>query len=437
VLTSVWQALKLGAKSLVLHKLRAGLAALGIFIGTATVIWLVAMGAGVSHEAQQQIEELGATNIILRSVAPTSGSRTGENDRVKRYGLLRADYERLLSNVPTIRQAAPLRELERKLRVADREADSVLVGCSEEYPELNGLTLARGRWFAGRDDEENVIVLADGTAKRLFPYQDPVGQPVWVDRDVYVVIGQTRPRAASAAAGGSLKSREYDRDAYIPLGTLRRRIGDFVMQRRPGSFTGEVVELSQITLTVDDVREVEVTARAAESLLRKYHPDGDYAVVVPIELLRQAEKTRALFNLLLVVIAGISLLVGGIGIMNIMLATVTERTREIGVRRALGATRGDIIRQFLMETTVLTTLGGGLGAAFGLLCGPIFRTLRSVLQALAPESLPDVVTTLEPRIAPWSVALSLAIAVGTGLLFGVYPARQAARLDPIEALRHE
>jgi putative ABC transport system permease protein len=144
-----------------------------------------------------------------------------------------------------------------------------------------------------------------------------------------------------------------------------------------------------------------------------------------------------MFNLLLVVIAGISLLVGGIGIMNIMLATVTERTREIGVRRALGANRGDIIRQFLTETIVLTTSGGSLGVAFGLLCGPIVRGLRELTRKLSPDLLPAVVYSLEPRIAPWSVLLSLIIAVGVGILFGIYPARRAAYMDPIEALRHE
>jgi putative ABC transport system permease protein len=144
-----------------------------------------------------------------------------------------------------------------------------------------------------------------------------------------------------------------------------------------------------------------------------------------------------MFNVLLVVIAGISLAVGGIGIMNIMLATVTERTREIGVRRALGATRRHIIQQFLTETVVLTASGGLLGVLFGIQCGPIFRAARTLLTTMAPDSLPPIVQTLEPRIAPWSVYLALFISIGVGILFGVYPARQAAYMDPIEALRHE
>ncbi len=435
--SSLLQTVELGLKSLLLQKLRASLAALGIFIGTTTVIWLVAMGEGVSHQAQQQIKDLGATNIIVRSVEPNTEDVTGDNRRVKTYGLLRADYRRMLSNIPTLRRAVPMRELGRELRVGDRTADVKLVGCSEEYLQLNRLEMARGRWINDRDHRESVIVLADETARRLFPFENPIGKAVLVESDLYVVIGQTRPRVASAAIGGSLGARDYSFDAYISLETFRHRVGDFVMTRTPGSFTGEIVELSQITLTVDNIEDVDETAAAVEMLLKKYHNKDDYAVVIPKELLAQAAKTKAMFNVLLVIIAGISLFVGGIGIMNIMLATVTERTREIGIRRALGATRGDIIQQFLTETVVLTASGGLLGVLFGLMCGPIFKSSLAMFAMLSPDLLPEIVYTLEPRIAPWSIALSLFISLGVGLIFGVYPARQAAYLDPIEALRHE
>jgi putative ABC transport system permease protein len=436
------QTIQLGLKSLLLQRLRAGLAALGIFIGTVTVIWLVAMGEGVSHRAQQQIKELGATNIIVRTKEPNVGSdATDSSNRVKTYGLLRDDYRRIISNIPTIRRAIPMRELRFELRLRNRTADAKLVGCSEEYLGLNQLEIARGRWLTPRDRGKKVVVLADETAKRLFPFENPIGQTIWVGSEFYVVIGQTKPRTASAAIGGSLDARDYNLDAYIPLKTLRQRVGDLVMRRVGGgtgfNFVGEQVELSQITVSVENIEDVDETAKIIESLLKKYHEDEDYAVVVPKELLRQAERTRAMFNVLLVVIAGISLLVGGIGIMNIMLATVTERTREIGIRRALGATRQHIIQQFLTETVVLTGSGGLLGVLFGLLCGPIFRGMRSLVAMMSPELLPPIVHTLEPRIAPWSVVLSLFISLGVGLLFGVYPARQAAHLDPIEALRHE
>ncbi len=435
---SLLRTVKLSLKNLMVHKMRAGLAALGIFIGTSTVIWLVAMGEGVSYRAQQQIKELGATNIIIRSVQPTSASDGQDaNSRLKIYGLLRDDYRRIVENIPSIRRAIPMRELRFELRLGNRTTDAKLVGCVEEHLQLNRLEIARGRWLTQRDRGKKVVVLAHDAAKQLFPFENPIGRTIWVGSEFYVVVGQTKPRMASAAIGGSLDAREYNLDAYIPLKTLRQRVGDLVMKRVGGEFQGEQVELSQITVSVDDVDDVDETAAIIETLLKKYHDKEDYAVVVPKELLRQAERTRAMFNVLLVVIAGISLLVGGIGIMNIMLATVTERTREIGIRRALGAKRLNIIQQFLTETVVLTASGGLLGVLFGLLCGPLFRGFRSLITMMSPDLLPSIVHTLEPRIAPWSVVLSLFISLGVGILFGVYPARQAAYMDPIEALRHE
>ena len=428
---------KLGIKSLLLQKMRAGLAALGIFIGTSTVIWLVAMGEGVSYRAQQQILELGANNVIVRTVEPAN-LEDGANARVKRYGLLRKDLQRIVQNIPGIRDAIPLREVKYELRVDNRTADAKLVGCVEEHLQMNRLEIARGRWLAKRDRGKKVIVLADETAKRLFPYQNPLGQSIWVGQEFYVVVGQTKARTASAAIGGSLDARDYNLDAYIPLETLRQRVGDRVLRRAAGGeFSGEIVELSQITVDVENIDHVDETATIIESLLTKYHKNEDYAVVVPKELLQQAERTRAMFNVLLVVIAGISLLVGGIGIMNIMLATVTERTREIGIRRAIGAKRSDIIQQFLTETLVLTGTGGLLGVGFGLMCGPLFRGLRSMITAISPDLLPPIVYNLEPRIAAWSIVLSLFISLGTGLIFGLYPARKAAMMNPIDALRHE
>ena len=254
--------------------------------------------------------ELGATNIIVRSVEPQSAE--GKSDRVKTYGLLRADYRRMLSNIPTITRAVPIREVPREFLVNGRTADVNLVGSSIDYLELNRLEIARGRWITEQDGRENVIVLADQTAKRLFPMENPIGKKVGVESDVYTVIGQTKPRAASAAIGGSLAARDYAFDAYIPLETFRHRVGDQIMVRvgegRGFDFTGEIVELTQITLTVGSMEEVDETAAIVETLFKRYHDKEDYAVVVPKELLRQAERTRAMFNVLLVVIAGISLL---------------------------------------------------------------------------------------------------------------------------------
>ena len=224
--SSLVQAIQVGLKSLLLQKLRAGLAALGIFIGTATVIWLVAMGEGVSYRAQQQILELGATNVIVRTKKPNTLSEQDAKNRVKIYGLLRKDYERIVGTIPRIRRAVPMRELQFELRLNNRTADAKLVGCVEDYLELNQLEIARGRWLSKRDRGKKIIVLADDTAKRLFPYEDPIGKAIWVGSEFYVVVGQTKERAASAAIGGSLESRDYNLDAYIPLKTMRQRVGD-------------------------------------------------------------------------------------------------------------------------------------------------------------------------------------------------------------------
>jgi len=200
------------------------------------------------------------------------------------------------------------------------------------------------------------------------------------------------------------------------------------------------VQYSQITATVGAIEEVEEAADIIQILLEEKHPDGDYAITVPKELLRQADMLRVMFNVLLILIAGISLVVGGIGIMNIMLATVTERTREIGVRRAMGAKRRDIIQQFLAETVVLSVTGGIIGLAAGFLCRPVTSVVLKTIRTWFPDiwvTLPPTVHKLQPIIAPWSIVAAFGISVGVGIVFGLYPARRAALMDPIEALRHE
>lgn len=439
---SFFQKLRLGIGSLMLHKLRSALAVLGILIGVTAVIWLVAMGEGVSDQAQQQIKDLGATNIIVRSIQPAYQPMHSDVNFCLQYGLLREDYDRIVANIPAIEQAVPLREISSEVANGDRLLDAKLIGCTPHYITLNHLTMARGRFLADYDLRElkNVAVLGHKAAETLFSYEDPIGKTVQIKGDFYLVVGQTAERVASAAIGGSLEARQYDTDVYIPLPTFRTRIGDIVSTVRSGSYQEEEVQLSQITVTVRELDQVDPTADIIRTLLEKYHKTVDYAVVVPKELLRQAEIMRTMFNVLLVLIAGISLLVGGIGIMNIMLATVTERTREIGIRRALGATRRDIVQQFLSETIVLAGLGGLLGIGGGFLCQPAVAGTRWLMRQLVPDliaAMPTNLQNLEPRIAPWSVIVAFCISVVVGVLFGLYPAQRAANMDPIEALRHE
>ena len=440
---NVIQQLKLGFRSLMLHKLRSALAVLGILIGVTAVIWLVAMGEGVSYQAQQQIKELGATSIIVRTIKPSeeansdNGSRSGIN-----YGLLRSDYDRILTNVPTISAAVPMREISRDVRRDEFVTSAQVIGCTPEYFSINRLSMAHGRPLAASDLRglENVVVLAHDVAERLFPIQDPLGRAIQIGTEFYVVVGVAEDRTAAAAIGGSFSARQYNRDVYIPLSTFRKRIGDRVITVRGGTFQNETIELNQITAVVDDVASVDASANIIRELLKRYHKTRDYAVVVPKELLEQAETLRMMFNVLLLLIAGISLIVGGIGIMNIMLATVTERTREIGIRRALGATKGEIVQQFLWETVVLSGTGGLLGVAVGFLCGPTVQGVRLVIEGFMPDvwsTLPSTIHQLEPRLAPWSIVAAFGISVGVGIVFGIYPAQRAANMDPIEALRHE
>ncbi|RPI85975.1 MAG: FtsX-like permease family protein [Planctomycetaceae bacterium] len=437
---------QLGLKSLLLHKLRSGLTMLGIVFGVFSVIAMLAIGEGASDQAQKQIVALGARNIIVRSIKPVEGSSSDTSQGgTPRYGLLRSDLRRLQRTIPEVVSAIPIRELNREARYLKNTMQCRLVGCTPEYQELNQLKIRKGRFLTDTDRETraNVVVIAHDVAQKLFPIEDPTSEKAIQVGDIYYsVVGVTEPRTASAAVGGSLSAQEFDKDLYIPIDTFRARIGDQVFTPKQGGMDSEHVELNQITLAVREVKDVIRTSDVVRGTLEKFHPQKDFSVVVPLELLKQAEQLRQIFNVVLGSIAAISLVVGGIGIMNIMLATVTERTREIGIRRALGARRRDIIEQFLTETVVLSGTGGVLGIGLGLLTPLAFRLIREFTFSfvLDTDTLSDATKMfqeMQPVVALWSLPLAFGISVGIGILFGLYPAQAAARLDPIEALRHE
>jgi putative ABC transport system permease protein len=417
----------LGMKSLLLHKLRSGLTVLGIVFGVAAVISMLAVGEGSSRKAQRQFAELGATNIIYRSVKPsdeTQASGGGRRGMVLNYGLKYDDYDRLLATVPTIKKALPIREIRKQIRYLSRALDGRVVGTTQEYADFNRLDIDKGRFLTASDNAryENFAVLAAETARTLFPYEDPIGQSVKLGSDYYTVVGVTKERAQSAGIGGSLSAQDFNKDVYIPLNTCKLRFGERLVDSRPGSFSVEETQLSQITLQVHTIEQVRPSAPIIEAAVAPKHPKKDVTMVVPYDLLMQAQATARQFSIILGTIASISLLVGGIGIMNIMLATVTERTREIGIRRALGAKQRDITIQFLIETIVLSGVGGVLGVCIGI---------------GIPEILRYFATDQEPVVTGKSVLMAFGISVGIGILFGLYPAQRAAKMDPIEALRHE
>jgi putative ABC transport system permease protein len=299
-----------------------------------------------------------------------------------------------------------------------------ILGTTPDFLSIKTLGMRRGRFITNVDiyNTWNVAVLAAGAADRLFKYEDPIGQTILLGADVYRVVGVVDTQGSGSETPGGVGQQDFNDDIYIPISCAQNRFGDLQQIRSAGSRSFELTQLNEITLTVSDERFVSQTAAMARKLLNFSHPGAeDYQIQVPLELLAQAEQEKRIWNLVLGCIAGISLLVGGIGIMNIMLASVTERTREIGIRRALGAKRWDITYQFLVETVLLSSVGGVLGVVMGI-------------------TVPIVVSTfanLETVVSVWSVLLAFSISVGIGIVFGIYPARRAALMDPIEALRHE
>ncbi|MBN2325964.1 MAG: ABC transporter permease [Candidatus Omnitrophica bacterium] len=413
--------INLGVKNLLLHKLRSFLTMLGVVFGVGSVIAMLAVGEGASKEALDRIRKLGSQNILISS-AKSIEEETQTNTRILMsiYGLLYEDERRIAESFPSVNRTVPVKEIRKQARLGERSMELRVVGTTPNWFELIQRPIISGRVLMQRDLDErgNVVVLTEHGVRKLLATKNTIGQTLRLGSEYFEVIGIVQ---SASVIGGDIQTPDQEIDAYIPVTVARERYGDIFMKRVAGSETREKVELHQIIVQVDSTQNVEMTAKGIEAMLKRFHKKTDYKISVPLTLLRQAEATKRTFNVVLGSIAGISLLVGGIGIMNIMLASVTERTREIGIRRAIGAKKKQIVLQFLIETVVLSTTGGLIGMGIGLLI-PWMITLLA--------GMPTVVSA-------YSLVLSLGISMGVGILFGIYPAFRASNLDPIVALRHE
>jgi len=411
---------QLGVQNLLLHGLRSMLTMLGMIFGVAAVVAMLSIGAGARQKVMALIEQMGVHNLIVEA-KETMEWQAHQKVRKISPGLTLQDYRIIRDDVDGVVDATPRKRLTPQKILPKSQRDMpVVFGVNATYQHIAGLNVLNGVFFNQSEDDQGAPVCVLGAAAKwnLFGAANPVGQYVKVNEQWLRVIGVVGPllssQSDSSASSTSSSSTDVNNNIYIPLKSSMLRLED--------SYSDVRDEIDGIYLAMSDKSNLSEASQVIHAVLdSSHHGADDYSVIVPAELLAQQKRTEQMFNTVMVAIASISLLVGGIGIMNIMLASILERTREIGLRRAVGARQSDIVRQFVVEAMMISFAGGTIGVLFGFF-------ISRVIAWLAGWS---TIVTFS------SIALAFLVSISVGLVFGIYPATKAARLDPVEAIRYE
>lgn len=417
--------ISLSFRNLLLHKMRSLLTSLGVIFGVGSVIAMLAISEGAKHSALAQIEAMGIDKIIVFSRRPPiDGKSESSSDNasvVERFGLTEQDFSHI-SRMDNVERITALFDTRNKVLKGLQRMDLKLIGSDRAFLDETAAAIVDGRWFSKIDFEANarVCVIGMSVKRKLFALGDTnvIGSNLRIGDHVFRVIGiLDNPYATQLPEVGGQNDM-----ILIPMTTAKALFKDYTFLREGRQFKITRVEYDLFLVKVNDTFFIDNTSKRIAGYLEKMHDaTKDWGMVVPLELLRQRERTQNIFTIVMGSIAGISLVVGGIGIMNIMLASVYERRKEIGTRRALGAQKADILLQFLIETVFLTTSGGITGILMGIGIGQIITNYSG----------------METIYSWWSIVLALAISCIVGVIFGTYPAWQAAQQNPITVLRSE
>ena len=405
------ESISIGFEGLRTHKMRSVLTALGIIFGVSAVIAMVSIGEGAKQEALEQIQLMGMNNILVNDI-PIEDPEKGKGRTNLSRGLTLQDAYAIEAVNPLVVVAVPQRNTEAEVRFGLEKADALVIGTTPDFELVMSYYPKDGAFFNYLDVKEarRVCVLGSDIKSDLFFFKDPLGKKVKIDRQWYTVIGVMEKKPVGGGMAGELGN--LNRNVYIPITSAIKRFDRLPFES----------EIDRITIQVHDSDRIQEAANIVNHTMKRRHNDvEDFSITIPEALLRQQQQTQRIFNIVMGAIAAISLLVGGIGIMNIMLASVLERTREIGIRRAIGAKRIDILGQFLTEAVVLSFAGGFIGIFLGF-------GMTKVISLSAGW---------RPIVSVPAIALAFGVSAAVGIIFGLYPARQAAQLDPIESLRYE